>query len=548
MYFRPALFTLFALLIFTFGFGCQKSTSIIPAAPPTVLAPDTIARVHWLGKRRLGYEATAFFLMRVWNLSQTAQLERQTIDRLTTAPLRLLPGGSNLAATSSVLLLPLIYDLEQEQTYFEIRATTNAQPFGATKPNEGGSTFNPEPTFVLALRLNDPAQAGRWFTNLATVLGQFTGAYASVNTAGNGWSLKLTNAPALIQLTRVGDWTIVAAGPAQSPLLAEITIRIKRDHVPFVSAGTNLWLEANLDLPRLTTIFPAFSSQLLTLNRLSLTLTGDGANVITRAQLTFAEPLPLQLEPWHIPLDLMHEPLIGFTAGRGLQPWLAVWKNWQNLPIGTPPDQLFLWSVAGSPYQTYLAAPLPDARQQVSALTGWLLQTANPWLATNGYIAFDRAENMNGVTWGNLPDIKPFITSVETGSQSYLFAGLLPATGTDAAGPPPTGLIQDVLRRTNLVYYDWEITGSRLQPCLQLGQTARQIARRTQMSLDSTSLRWLATVIPRLGTSATIINHTGPNQLEFYRRATLGLTAPELHLLTDWLESPQFPSGLHSTR
>ena len=527
MYFRPALFPLFALLIFTFGSGCQKSTALIPAAPPTVLSPDTIARVHWLGKRRLDLEADAYYVSRVWSLPETTRLQSQTFDRLATGSWRLLLG--DLAATQipPAVLRPLFDDLAQEESYLEIRAATNASP-----------------AFVLAVHVH-ARRAGFWETNLAIATYLLAGKPAVADPVIHGWTIQQTNAPQRIQLTRVGDWTIIAAGPEQNSLLPEIITRIQRDHVPFVSSGTNLWLEANLDLTRLATVFPTFHFPLSTLNRLSLTLTGDGANVITRAQLTFTQPLPLQLEPWHIPLDLIHEPLIGFTAGRGLQPWLAAWKNWQNLPIGTPPDQLFLWSVAGSPYQTYLAAPLPAARPSVAALTGWLLQRGNPWLATNGYLPFDRAADANGVTWGNLPDLKPFIRAVGTDADGWLFAGLLPDTNT-VVTPPSDGLMADVLSRPDLVYYDWEVTGMRLKPCLQLGQTARQIARQPQMPMDSASLSWLAVLIPRLGTSATTINLTAPDQLEFYRRATLGFTAPELHLLADWLESPQFPSGLHS--
>jgi hypothetical protein len=107
-------------------------------------------------------------------------------------------------------------------------------------------------------------------------------------------------------------------------------------------------------------------------------------------------------------------------------------------------------------------------------------------------------------------------------------------------------MIQDILSRTNLVYYDWEITGPRVTSGLELGQTARQILRQAQMSLDSASLNWLGVLVPRLGTSATIVSLTAPNQLAFARKSTLGFTALELHLLADWLESPQFPCGLHS--
>jgi hypothetical protein len=517
MYFRLAIPTLLASLLLLSGIGCQKSKSR-SLASPTVLSSDTVASVHWLGKRRLGYEATAFYFMRIWNLSQTAALERQTLVKLATTSDQWLPGGTNLDTDARSRLWWLLNDMIQEECYLQIRQPTN------------GSSET-----VFAIRLNE-AQADQWLTNLPVVLEPLTGAHAVTNPEQHGWSLK--TADNFIELARVGDWTVIGVGPQNNLFSGEITTHIRRDGVPFISAGTNLWLEANLDLPRVAKIFSFSPGNISAFDHLNLTVSGDGGNVVTRAKLTFSKPFSAPLESWHLPVDLMREPLAGFTAVRGLQSWFAAWPLWQDAQVGAPPDQLFLWSLSGSPYQVYLAVPLPGA--EVSALTDHLLQKGNPWLAANGYISFDRASDSNGVTWGNLPDIKPFIKSAGIGSDNWLFAGLLPDTN-NAATPPPAGMIQDVLHRTNLVYYDWEVTGPRLQPDLQLAQTARQLAHQPQLPLDSTSLTWLGMLIPRLGTSATIISRTGPAELTFYRRSTLGLTATELHLLAGWLESPQFP-------
>ena len=415
----------------------------------------------------------------------------------------------------------------QEESYLEIRATPNSQL----------STSNAQPALVFAIRLNE-AQTSQWLTNLPTLLEPMTGARTVADPQQHGWSLDTTNTLNLIQLARVGDWTLVGVAADKNPLLAEIAARIRRAGVPFVSAGTDLWFEADFDPSRLAGCFPAINHQLSTINRLNFTLSGDGGNVVTRSKLSFQKPFSSALEPWRLPVDLMHQPLTSLTAARGLQPCLADWPLWRDLQIGAPPNQLCLWSLAGSPYQVYLAAPFPAAG--ISALSDPLVQNGNSWLAAHGYISFDRSLDGNGVTWGNLSDIKPFIKSVSDNAQNWLLAGLLPDTNT-AALPPPDGLIQDVLRRTNLVYYDWEVTGPRLQPCLDLAQTTRLIVRQPQLPLNSASLSWLGMLIPRLGTSATIINRTGPAELTLYRRSTLGLTALELHWLAGWLESPQFP-------
>src|ERR1700722_19952317 len=89
MLFKNTIFCLLTAFVFASGAGCQKSESSARSKSPTPLAPDTIVRVHWVGKRQLGYEAGAFYLMQLWKLSASAQLEKQTIDELMTAPKRL---------------------------------------------------------------------------------------------------------------------------------------------------------------------------------------------------------------------------------------------------------------------------------------------------------------------------------------------------------------------------------------------------------------------------------------------------------------------------
>jgi hypothetical protein len=470
--------------------------------------------------------------MRSWRQPQSAQLERQTLVKLASAPGQWLPGGTNLTADACSRLWWALNDVLQEESYLEIRADSNARP-----------------ALVFAIRLNGP-QSEQWRTNLPVILEPLTGTRVTPRPDQSGWSLPASRPGQTFELTRIGHWTLVGFGPHSNPLLADLADRIRRDGVPFVSASTNqLWLEADLAPSRLASCFspaarrPGGKAQdelgeLASLSHLRLSLSGDGANVITHARLTLNHALSADLVPWQLPVELLHEPLTSLTAVRGISSWLADWPVWNSLSPGTTPGQCCLWSLGGNPYQVYLAAPWPAAN--VSGLTDQILKRGNPWLAAHGYISFDRGPDGHGVTWGNLPDIQPFIRPVATGSDSWLYAGLFPDTNS-VAFPPSAGLIQDILRRPNLVYYDWEVTGPRLQPTLQVMQTARLITRHPQLSLNSASLQWLGSIIPRLGTSATIITRTAPDELTLLRRSTLGLTAVELHLLTGWLESPQFP-------
>jgi hypothetical protein len=538
MTFRPFPVALLAALLPVALMGCQKSAATAPA--PTALSPATVASVHWLGKRRLDLAADAYFFSRVWSLPETMRLQAQTFDRLSTGVWRALLGDPAAAQIPAAVLRPLLEDLTLKESYLEIRAATGAPPALVFAIHAGAHT------------------AGIWETNLAIAAQLITHSPAIASPAIHGWNLACTSAPALLRLARVQDWTVISLGPPANALADDLAARIQRDGVPFVSAGTNLWLEAELAPARLAAVAPQllvpltgsaslsppgavgnFSLLLSAFSHFQLSLTGDGGNVITRGQVRTVAPLPAALPPWQLPVALLHEPMTSFTAVRSLPSCLDRWTAWRALPLGTAPGQVFLWTLAGSPAQAYLAAPLPAAGGSVSALTDWLLQTGNPWLAAHNYISFERAPNGNGVLWGDLPDIKPFIQSAGPG---WLYAGLLPDS-RDQAAPPPAGMLQDVLRRPDLVYYDWEVTGLRQASCFYLGQTIRQLCHLPPLSPDSASAIWLKSLEPRLRTSATLVTRTGPAELSGYRRSTLGLTAPELQLLAGWLESPTFPKA-----
>ena len=135
----------------------------------------------------------------------------------------------------------------------------------------------------------------------------------------------------------------------------------------------------------------------------------------------------------------------------------------------------------------------------------------------------------------------PFIESTTPSGPGFILTGLNPVTGNTNLAVPP-GLLAQFTSRTNLVYYDWELTGQRVQSLLYVSQLFRMVFGKAQLSTNEPSIDWFRTAPPILGNSATMGAQTGPNQLMFTRTSTIGLTAAELHLLADWLESPHFLS------
>jgi hypothetical protein len=527
MKFRNVLRALLLALAFGSITGCGRSgnqTTVIPPGP----SPNTIVHIHWIGKRLLDLDFNAYTVSRIWTLPNTKPLQAQATEKLAVNLWPLLLAKPPVHPIPPAVLGPMLDDLIMEESFLEVRLLTNSSSFEA----------------CFAVHLSEQ-RVGIWRTNLAVAARLVTGGNPSTDGAILGWTIQSTNNGPALRFSRAGDWILVAAGPKYNSLLREAADRISQSGAPFPCLTTNCWLDADIDCPHAVQAFSLPWKMPAGLSRIKLHVSGDGAHTLSDAVLTFSNALPDRLDSWRVPKNVIHGPLLGFTSVRGIAPWLDKWKNWGDWQIGAPPNQLFFWTLPGTAYQTYIAAPVPDARHQMSLITDRLLQKGNPWLAANRFMGFSAPPDFDGVVWGNLSSLHPFLKSVGSGSGGWLYGGLTPDREV-ATNPPVSAEIFKGLDQTNLVYYDWELTGQLLSPRLLLGQTVRKSLRRPELPLDSASLIWLGYLVPHLGPSETTITRTSPTELTFHRQSTLGLTAVELHFLAEWLESPDFPRGLYT--
>jgi hypothetical protein len=420
---------------------------------------------------------------------------------------------------------------------------------------------------VFAIQLDDQ-RAALWQTNLARVLESLTNIRPDPAPGGHyGWSLKKHHDPNFLELTRVGKWTVFGAAQDRNGLLDNLLNRLRQGQSPLLAGTANDWLEADLDPARLAAVFSlsAAGGEVPSLagagegarraveghgdehkfvpNHLHLTVTGDGTNILTQATADFAGPLALDVKPWNLPSRLIGEPLSSFTLIRGFKPWLESSPAWNNAHFGPPPDQACFWAMQGLGMQTYFAAPLPEAGNEVDRITDWVLQNQSHWFVTNSLAMFDKSATFNGLEWKGLPYVSPFLRSIMVGDQNFVFGG---GFQNIAANPLSLRPMQEALSRTNLLYHDWEMTGERIEQWLYLGQFARFVSHKAQLPSGSPGVLWLKAIAPKLGASITDITQTGPNQLSFNRKSAVGFTGLELNLLADWLESPQFPIGLYT--
>jgi hypothetical protein len=328
--------------------------------------------------------------------------------------------------------------------------------------------------------------------------------------------------------------------------LDDLSARLQAGQNPFVDHGTNSWLEADLDLPAIAGAFSLDWNLPRDFPEISLIESGEATNVRTHLELTFARPLPFEFEPWNIPTNIIAGPVTSLAVVRGFRPWLDSLPLWKNLRLGSPPNQLCVWAEQGGLMLTYFAAPWPDASNRVQQITEMALEKRNSGGFTNNDFDFRRALDSNGLEWQGLPFLFPYLQSTRVDGQEFVLGGLFPRG--DPRDWPRPNLPSEILAQTNLVSYDWEMTGPRVDSLLYITQFFRHVTRHPQLDDDSVSRRWLQAISPKLGKCVTAVTLVEPDRLSLERKSSLGFSAAELHLLVDWLESPDFPEGLHTFR
>ena len=505
------------LLTFTLGlgFGCQQK----PVEPPppkraaTASAPEPLLRWHFVGTAHLVGDTNTAKLQQIAALPSTQELRTQTLQKLAGSLAHSFPTADDANTNRPALLRPLLEDVLSAETWFQLHAITN----GAG-------------TWTLAVELNEE-RARLWQTNLWQCLSSADAPSAFTIEKSSGFRA------GKFHCLRAGGWLLIAASDDQQLWLGTLK-QIMATGRP--GAAKEFWLEAEADLPRLAALlsWPDF----MPWPRAQLTVTGKGEDLRSNLRLRYPQPLNLPLDLWRVPTNTIQDPLISFTAVRGIAPWLKQREFIKPLAVDPVPNQLFLWAQADVPFQSFAAWPAPQATNQLTQLAPRLVA----WAKTNairpavGNIL--QLTNTVEVAWQGLPIIVPSLHPAPEPTGDFLMTGIFPAAPSNQ--PLPAELLAQLTSRTNLVYYDWEITGPRLVQWRQLDQVLSMLTpdKLPQLPGFTAGPQWLATLSPLLGNSVTDILLTSPQEFTLVRKSHLGLTGFELVALVKWLEAPGFPA------
>lgn len=538
------------LVATTLDSGCSKPPGTLPessAAQDKGLAMELVAKAHWIGKERLAADSGATNLLAIWNLPESSKLGDQTLEKLAATPWKFFPAATPASNATVSFFRAMLEDIVRSESYLELRAATN-----------GGGQL------AWAVRLDDE-RARLWQKNLPIVLESLGGARTARTTGTPTSSFDYTirnTSPTRgnpsdfrVTFTRAGEWILLALTrdtarqAGEGKLLSSFIRHIQDRHVPYKKSDTNYWATLEVD-PKGISDALALGWRLPELTpRVSLTLVGEAGALRTRAELKFQQPLLLELEPWNVPTNLIHDPLIGFAAVRGMRPLLASSGYWNEARFGLPPNQACFWSQNGSAPLHFFAIPTTNASNQFRLISDALIQDVNPAMAAHATVfhtpmgKFEKQANAQRVRWRGVPLISPNLEVESVGGNSFITGGLFANVRTNS--PMPEELLKQFRTDSNLLFYDWEITGPVEYRLIQVSQIGRFVFGRSRLSMtNNAALPWLVAISGKLGNSGTSIRRADEHTLTLSRLSTIGLTAFELHLLTEWLESPKFPIGL----
>lgn len=500
--------------------GCRPKTPASSSAESTT----ALARWHSVGADALRGQTNATCWQEISALPVSRELAGNALDKLARTIARATARVEAQAGELVALLRPLADDFWRAESFGEIH-----------HPGPGQSL-----EWWLAVRL-DAARGTLWQSNLARVAAAWSGtAVAESSTGGaTGWQARRAESQRVFQIKRVGDWLLLSVGQEGFTAARAAAQRLQSGQ-PLFAVDTNAWLSAWINGPKWAAA--GFASLGTALPETTVAVVGVGEYVRTRIEFNYPRPLAWTPEPWRIPTNLIREPLVSFGCVQGLAPWLQTQAWFQPFLVGNPPNQLFYWGMAHVPFQMFAAAPVTAPSNMVAQLAPRVASACNTNLVRWSLGSVSWNTNLHAVVWEGIPMIVPMLQAVRDESGEFLFASMFP--NNPQPTPLPAELLAEVTGDTNVVYYDWELTGERLDQWRHFGQLLRLIMDKPQWTTNLACFRWSATIATNLGNTVTKAVRTAPNQISIQRKSHLGLTGIELYLLADWLEAPEFPGCL----
>ncbi len=442
------------------------------------------ARWRFIGLQALSQQTNAPAAAAAVRLPEFARLRGPLADRIAAALWESTAGNTNLPAAQRVAIQPLITDVLDHLSLGQIvRTTAGRREWVIVVPGDAARAHAWEtawPAFFKAARGTTDGAGS------ATVLFQ------------TGWIIAVSDANAT---------------PPQSVMTALAQIPVEPQAV--------LHLETSLAHQP----------------RIQLTAAARQGAIRAEAHWVQDQKFPDPLPAWERP-SIIRDPLIHFTAARGIAAWAAQF-DWLKTVAGTDvPDQIFVWgkpaATTNSPaLQTYVAARVAQPEtwidrsfQQVQPL--YPAEPAAPiW---SGQLMLET--NHHSALIAGFPPVR--LAPIHEGNRSYVLLGMMPQGPSKLPFPPE---LAAQVERPGILYYQWEIVAeafSNFNAAVQAGD----ILRRRLPSTQRPGIAWAIAASAAMGETVTEAQVSGPREFTVKRKSPAGLSAAEMIYFARWIDGP----------
>jgi hypothetical protein len=408
-------------------------------------------------------------------------------------------GETNANPEIMKVIEPLLPDLWREESTFQMTA-------------KGAEDVD----WILAVKL-ETKRSEEW----KTALSQLAKA-AGMQGGGRGASWTAQKDKYRLSFSRSKDWMVIEGGYGNPDAKEAKEFRSELGK----RRGKQL-LSAEVNGPVLAKIWNA--ERLAHAPKIQVRAEPSRDGVRSELVMEYPEDLGIQVEKWNVPTDLIREPLIGFTAIQGVEKKLASMESFKGLGAEEMPKQLYFWAQSRefSPFSISMAAEVKNPAQAITNIAQALGQAK----LTMGF--FRWATNQTAIVMEGFP-VKPKLEVAPKPYQSFLLARAFPAQSGPLNKPAPPELFKQ-LSKKNLVYYDWEITGARLNQLVPFWQAYHLLHGRVTRT-DTPGTKWIEAAVGKLGNTATEGTLENRRQIKIVRQSQLGFNALELSFLAHVLD------------
>jgi len=495
-------------------------------------APNNVVlQYHFLGARELAKSPDVGSARNVFALRSSIAFDNLVLNLLARDTALYLSLPANAFTFSN--LGPLLDELQRAESVGSLGATTG-QPLD----------------FVLAVKLPKD-RAKTWQSILIKVNKGPGDELRAESFVGRQWNGGRTEG---FWFVPAGDWLVIGQGESLAATRSAYLRQIQATGQPTTALGKKCF-EADVDWPRLAQWAPLATCP-FRLARTHIDIAPTSGSLLLTCKVDYGEAVPWQPQPWRVPSELIKEPLVSFTTGQDVEPFLKSDETLASFSSNPLRSQFYFWSMSEMPLESYVAWPEDNPKETLKNLSSEVLAAFNPKLKALNNSQLIWRPDISQILWTGLTLASPHLQAAPESAGSFLVGGLFPLT--PGTGPAPEALWEQFKNRTDLVYYDWELTGPRILRLLpetqmvpvfdMLGihssvpytgkKTPADIALDARLRVNE---QWLTGLGRVLGNTVTEISKTGPGELTIVRNSPFVFSSLELVLLSHVLSDT--PAG-----